>query len=460
VGSAIQPSPAAAAPTLLTPFAGQPAGLRPLLTVEALGAFALYGTLSLLVLYLSGAILGQDRAREVAGLEGLISAAEAALGPLSTLATASLLFGMFAGAIGLTPLLGGLLGDRLFGRRATAAAGTMVAAFGYAGLVWAPSFLIGLLLVVTGFGLVTPNIKVQIGCLFGPDDPRRPRGFAADLVAINGGAFIGPFVCGGAAAALGWSYGFAAAALAGLAAAGVYWRAWPFLPPDIGAGRAEPEARQAAPGTIPALTAVIAINILYFGTYNQTFNMLPIWARDQVDRDFGLEVPVPWLVGLDGLFGILAGLGAIWLWARQARRGTEPHELGKMAIGFALLASAFATLAAGSVLAGGGKTSLAWCLPYFLLVALAGPFIFSSTLALISRCAPASAASVLMGCYALSASVGNLLTGWVGGFYEAVTPTSFWALHGVLAAAAIVLIAILRTIVGRALGLGHTGSDG
>ncbi len=428
-----------------------PRGLAILAATEALNAFALYGTLSLLVLYLSGELLRSERLGAVAGLGGFAALLDTLFGKLTTIGLASQLFGLFAGFICFTPLLGGAIADRLTGQRAAVGIGLVLMLAGYAALTWPRSFLAGLLLIGLGSGFATGNLKVQIGNLYDDTGEERPRAFALDLAGINFGAFAGPLVCGSLVAASGWSAGFAAPAAAAAAALALYGSAWQRLPPDVrAAAEAEPE-EPGAPGAVTALIGIIALNILYFGTYNQTFNILAIWARDAVDRDVGFELPVPWLLGLDGLFGIAAALGVYWLWKRQARLETEPHALRKLVIGFTLLALAFLSLTLGAATAGAGKASLFWCVPYFLLVAAAAPFIFSTTLALISRHAPARSRSLIMGSYVLSAFAGNLIVGWTGGFYETMPAHFFWSLHAGFAALAVLLLLLFRRSVSARL---------
>lgn len=423
---------------------GAPGRLRLLAAIEALNAFSLYGTLSLLVLYLSGELLRPDRIGAVAGLEGLVAGLRALFGTRSTVGLASQMFGLFAGFICFTPLVGGVVADRLIGQRAAVATGLAVLLAGYLALSWTPSFLIGLLLIGLGSGFATGNLKVQIGNLYAASGEGRPQAFALDLAGINVGAFTGPLACGTLAAAWGWSLGFVATAVSAAAALAVYLTGWRTLPPD---SRTEAKAETASPGSrrpMAALAGIIALNVLYFGTYNQTFNIFAIWARDRVDRDIGFGVQVPWLLALDGLFGIAAALGIYRLWNRQGRSASEPHELRKLVIGFGLLAAAFLSLTLGAAIADEGKASLAWCIPYFLLVAAAAPFIFSTTLAMIAKHAPARWRSLVMGGYVLSAFAGNLMVGWTGGYYEALAPHLFWGLHSAVAGLAVLLLLVFN----------------
>jgi POT family proton-dependent oligopeptide transporter len=55
----------------------------------------------------------------VLGLAGLRATLTGVLGPMSDQAFASQVFGLYAGLVYLTPLAGGLIGDRVLGGRRT-----------------------------------------------------------------------------------------------------------------------------------------------------------------------------------------------------------------------------------------------------------------------------------------------------------------------------------------------------
>jgi proton-dependent oligopeptide transporter, POT family len=58
--------------------------------------------------------------------------------------------------------------------------------------------------------------------------------------------------------------------------------------------------------------------------------------------------------------------------------------------------------------------------------------------------APISVRATLMGAVFLSLFIGDFIVGWLGGFYESMTPTAFWALHAGIAATGGVLAFVLK----------------
>ena len=201
--------------------AGHPRGLYYLAFTEAWERFSYYGMTALLVLYMVNQLLLPGHVEQIAGFAAFRGAIESVFGPLSTQALASQIFGLYAGFVYFTPVLGGLIADRWIGQRSAVVIGALAMSAGHVAMAFDESFLLALLLLVVGSGFVKGNISAQVGALYPPDDEaRRTRGFAIFSMAINFGAVCGPLLCGALAQAYGWHIGFGAAALfmlAGLA---------------------------------------------------------------------------------------------------------------------------------------------------------------------------------------------------------------------------------------------------
>ena len=78
-------------------------------------------------------------------------------------------------------------------------------------------------------------------------------------------------------------------------------------------------------------------------------------------------------------------------------------------------------------------------------------YYWPTLLALVSRAAPAKVNSTLMGLTFMSLFIANNLIGWLGGFYEKMGPTRFWAMHAAIAAAGGVLVVLFGRRLSRAL---------
>src|SRR5579864_7999804 len=194
--------------------------------------FSFYGMRSLLVLYMTKYLLLPDHSGAVLGLAGARRALEALFGPLDVQPLSSQIWGFYTALVYFTPMFGGLLADRVLGRRRTVVLGAMLMAIGHFMMAVEPLFLLALLFLILGSGAFKPNISTQVGGLYAPHDARRDRAFSIFYVGINLGAFLAPLVCGSLGEELGWHYGFAAAGVGMLIALAIYLRGLRELPPD------------------------------------------------------------------------------------------------------------------------------------------------------------------------------------------------------------------------------------
>jgi POT family proton-dependent oligopeptide transporter len=92
----------------------------------------------------------------------------------------------------------------------------------------------------------------------------------------------------------------------------------------------------------------------------------------------------------------------------------------------------------------GGPISLLYPLVYDILLGIAFLYYWPTVLALISQTAPIQVRATLMGASFLSLSIGDFFVGWLGGFYEQMSPAAFWALHAGIAATGGILAFLLQ----------------
>jgi len=187
----------------------QPPGLWCLFIVEMWERFSYYGMRAILVLYMV-AEMGPEIANP---------------GRDWTDASAAHLYGYYTGLVYLTPILGGLIADRLIGTHRSMVAGSLLIAMGHVALavsglgnfarddVGLSIFIMGLALIIFGTGHFKPCVSVMVGQLYEGHDPRRDGGFTIFYMGINVGAALAPIVCGWLGERIGWHYGFGAAAV-------------------------------------------------------------------------------------------------------------------------------------------------------------------------------------------------------------------------------------------------------
>ena len=177
-------------------FLGHPRGLAYLAFTEMWERFSFYGMQSLLVLYMTQELFLPGHIENVAGMGWYRSLIEGAYGPLSPLALAGQTFGLYAGLVYFTPLIGGWVADRWLGSKRTVIIGVLLMTAGHAAMALDQSFLVALMLLIMGSGALKGNIASQVGQLYSKDDDRPARGFVIFSTAINIGAIGGPLACG------------------------------------------------------------------------------------------------------------------------------------------------------------------------------------------------------------------------------------------------------------------------
>jgi len=248
-------------PTLL----GHPKGLFYLAATEAWERFSYYGMTALVVLYMVNQLLLPGHVQHIFGFSGFKAAVESVVGPLSTQALASQIFGLYSGFVYFTPLLGGMIADRWIGQRNAVVIGALSMSAGHIAMGLDQSFLLALLLLVIGSGFLKGNISAQVGALYpSEDEARQTRGFVIFSTAINVGAVVGPLFCGLIAQVYGWHYGFGIAAIFMLFGLATYLYGYRYLPARVERRKYEGATRLAATERriVVALIAVMIISIL------------------------------------------------------------------------------------------------------------------------------------------------------------------------------------------------------
>ncbi len=437
-----------------TAFMGHPRGLAYLAFTEAWERFSYYGMTALLALYMVNELLLPGHVEQIAGFTAFRSAIESVVGPLSTQALASQIFGLYSGFVYFTPLLGGMIADRFIGQRNGVAIGALCMSAGHIAMTFDRAFLAALLLLVVGSGFLKGNISVQVGAVYPPEDEaRRTRGFIIFSTAINIGAVAGPVVCGLIAQLYGWHAGFGVAAIFMLVGLATYLYGYRYLPARV--ERRTVETARVAAGewrTVYALIAVMIVTIFQSVAYSQIFNVNPIWIQQHVALDIaGLRIPVPWYQSINSISSIMAVPLLFWIWRQQAVRGREPDELAKIGTGAWIAAASNLVLVAASVAAGGAPVHPFWPMLYSAGLGLSFLYYWPTLLALVSRAAPARINATLMGLTFMSLFVANNLVGWIGGFYEKMSPAQFWAMHAAISAAGGLLVALFGRRLGRLL---------
>ena len=503
---------------------GHPAGLFLLFLVEMWERFSYYGMRGLLVLYLVQAAApvpdasgfvnpGRGWSRADASLLYGWYTGMAYLLPIVGGWVADRLLGTHRSMV-----VGGLV--IALGHTVLAVSGVGALASNALGM---SVFVFGLALIVIGTGHFKPCVSVMVGQLYPEHDARRDGAFTIFYMGINLGAFLAAFVCGTLGERVGWHWGFGSAAVGMLAGLALYVSLRPRLLDDIGRPPPGRPDRSLAVGlTGVAAAAVVAVlyhtavlgtlvsllaqrataivlaalalvwtvrfvrrlapdeqgptitifvfmlfNAVFWLAFEQAGSSLNLFTDMHTDRRIGgSEVPTTWFQSVNaGLIFLLAPLfAAIWSWL--GRRGRDPSQAVKIALGLFFLAFGyvFMVIAGRVTLAPDAKAPMVLILATYFWHTVGELCLSPTGLSYVTKAAPERYVSLLMGIWFVSTFLANLGGGLVAAQVEAIErgevalpwhlggQADFFMLFVISAAVAGVLMLLLAPLMRRLAG--------
>ena len=158
---------------LLAEIKNHPKGLLTLFLTELWERFSYYGMRAILVLYL---VSEHNNSNPGLGWSN---------------SDAIKLYGWYTALVYLACIPGGIIGDKFLNNRDAVTIGGAFLCIGHLTLAIQNQyfFFIGLILIITGVGLLKPNISTLVGHLYKENDNRRDQGFTIFYIGINFGAF-------------------------------------------------------------------------------------------------------------------------------------------------------------------------------------------------------------------------------------------------------------------------------
>jgi proton-dependent oligopeptide transporter, POT family len=483
-------------------FLGHPRGLGYLGFTEACERFSYYSMQTLLTLYMVNYLLVPGRIEHVIGLDWLRGQHYQGLAgqPL-----ASAIFGDYTSLVYLMPILGGIIADKLTGRRIALIVGALTMALGHFLMAFQDAFLFALLALIIGVGLFKGNIATQVGELYGEHDLRRAMAFQIFYIFINVSVIAAPLVSGTLGQEVGWHYGFGCAGVVMVGGLFIYLAGRRSLPADL-AVAARPQSQligRAVGGAVGiaalaiawlllsgflfsswvsgVLSVIVLLSALYFFlarglgggdrsrvlalftlipvlaisllTNQEIFNAYLVWGDQRFDLTLmGRTFPSSWLITLDATlsFSMLVAVAGFWKWWSLKRR--EPDEITKMIIGsvFTVAGGACLFMAALTEPAG-GKISLFWPVLFHLFNSIGFAHVLPISLALFSKIAPKQIGGTVIGLYYLAFFGANKIVGYIGGLYSSLPTTTFWLIHVASAAIGLVAFILFKFVVARHL---------
>ena len=417
------PPAAQAGETTAAEWFGHPRGLTILFLTEMWEKFSFFGMRALLVYYMIKQLAIPQ-------------------------AHASLIYGGYAAFAYFTPIIGGLIADRLLGRRKAVIIGGSIMALGHFCMAFEGLFYPALGLIALGNGLFLPSLPSQVHTLYAPGDPRREYAYNVYYVGINVGAVLAPLVCGTLGEVYGWHYGFAAAGVGMCLGLLIYITGGKYLPRvEDRVVRVEPQIAEkdvSALRRVAVVIGVICAVVVFRGAYEQMGNTVAIWIDASVSRRVtaALQIPSTWFQAVNPLLVFLLTplLLAVWRWRSQPGQPNAP--LRRMAIGAFTVAGAYVLLALVSheSTLTGTPAHWGWVVAFFLIYTTGELFILPTGLALFGRIAPRTLAATVMAFWFSGSFAGNLFAGGVGTLWNRLHEVAFFSLTAAVAAVSGVML--------------------
>jgi POT family proton-dependent oligopeptide transporter len=436
---------------------GHPPGLFVLFFTEMWERFSYYGMRSLLVLYMVDHLfLRPDVGQAVLGFNTVKGGLEAIFGPMAIQPFSSQIYGLYTAFVYLTPFFGGMLADRVMGQRKTVILGAVLMAIGEFMLMSESMFFVGLLLLIIGNGAFKPNISTQVGGLYPQGDPRRDRAFTIFYMGINLGAFLSPLICGTLGQTVGWRYGFGAAGVGMVLGLVLYlWGQRHLAADTLTISKKEKLPSRPLSGEewkrVGALILLCALNIVFWGVYEQQGNTMQLFADRYTNWNFlGVQIPSTWYQSFNPLiiFAFAPVLNILWAW--QARRKSEPSSVMKMAIGCFLLGFSFIIMIlAVHNLGEEERRSVLWILSTTFVLTIGELYLSPIGLSLVTKVAPQRIVSMMMGVWFLSSFFGNYFAGFLGTYWERMPRQTYFMMLTLLGVGAGVAIFVLSRPVNK-----------
>ncbi|MTH54781.1 MFS transporter [Bacillus mangrovi] len=472
-------------------FFGHPKGLFTLFFTEFWERFSYYGMKAILVYYMYYSVskggLGIDQG------------------------TALAITSIYGSLVYMSGIIGGWIADRLLGSTRTVFYGGVFIMLGHIVLAFPGSFtafLISMVLIVIGTGLLKPNISNIVGDLYTEKDERRDSGFSIFYMGINLGGFLAPLIVGTVGMKYNFHLGFGLAAIGMLLGLIVY-----VLTKKKNLGLAGSEvpnplspAEKKKSFTIIGIAAIILIiagfiaaqqgaltissfiNIVsilgiliptayfivmynskkttaversrllayiplfiagtvFWAIQEQGATILAAYADQRTILDMGwITIEPAWFQSLNPLFIIMLAPVFAWLWIKLGERQPSTHV--KFSIGLIFAGLSFLILIVPNILSEGeGLVHPIWLVLSFLLVVIGELCLSPVGLSATTKLAPQAFSSQTMSLWFLTSAAGQAINAQVVQYFETVSETVYFGIIGSIALVlGFVLLAVSKKI--------------
>ncbi|HEX6188597.1 MAG TPA: peptide MFS transporter [Pyrinomonadaceae bacterium] len=334
-----------------------PKGLYVLFATEMWERFSFYSMLALFTLYLRHSTEGFGW----------------------TAADATSLYSNYLMFVYASPLIGGLIADKLTGYRRAVMIGGFFFMAGH-GLLSIPKLwavYAALTCLVIGNGFFKPNVSTMVGNLYPEGSHLKDRAYNIFYMGINAGAFLAPIVMEIVRAKFGFHPAFAVAAFGMVISVSILWYFKNLVSAADKKRDAQQDADTAATATdapphgvsdqdegghakgaggdagrsadmmavpnwkrVMALIVIFLIVIVFWMVFHQNGSTLTYFADDNTDWNVTGTISN----SINAFWVLTLTFPLVWFWGFLDRRGKEPSTPTKMAFGMTLTGLSFLVL--------------------------------------------------------------------------------------------------------------------
>ncbi len=433
-----------------------PRALFTLFFAEMWERFSFYGMRALLILYMTK-VLFQE------------------MGQSDADARAYGIYGAWGALVYGTPVIGGIIADKILGFRKAILWGGILMALGQFMLIITDVadinfFFIALSLIVIGNGFFKPNISSFLGTFYEQNDPRKDSAFTIFYMGINVGGLLAPLTCGYLGETYDWDWGFGLAGLGMLLGIFVFHRNMAKftdkgLPPNpeklrksiflgmnyekiiiLGSLLSLPlfasmlnvnelmsyvlggigllilgillyeafvKSDKVAGQRIGVILILAFFHTLFWAFFEQAGSSLTLFTERNVDRNiFGTEIRTSVFQSVNGVFIVfLAPLFSV-IWRKLRDMRMEPFTPSKFALGLLQLGLGFGALVLGAqFFSVNGMVPVIFLVLAYLLHTTGELCLSPVGLSMITKLSPQRIVGFVMGTWFLSISFAHHLAG-------------------------------------------------
>ena len=183
--------------------------------------------------------------------------------------------------------------------------------------------------------------------------------------------------------------------------------------------------------------------VIFWSGFEQAGSSLNLFAENYTDRTIGSwSYPAEWLQSVNAFFIVCLAPVFGWLWVWLANRNANPSTAGKFALGLLGLAAGFFVIAWGAANATPeSPVSASWLIVMYFLHTVGELALSPVGLSAVTKLAPPSRVSQMMGLWFVATSLGNVVAGLVAGRLEALEPSPlFFAVTTIIGSAGFVAL--------------------